>query len=61
MCLDIEYVLGVKISIFMRLCWGVLIPLILLSVFVYSMVTDENLEYGLDYVYPNSAYSEYFI
>lgn len=59
-CLDVEYVLGKKCGIFLRLCWGLLIPIILFTVFIYSMLTEDNLEYASNYVYPNSAYSEYF-
>lgn len=60
LCLDVEYALEKKCGIFLRLCWGLLIPIILFTVFIYSMVTEENLEFRRGYVYPNSAYSEYF-
>ncbi|XP_018580332.1 sodium-dependent nutrient amino acid transporter 1-like [Anoplophora glabripennis] len=44
-CLDIEYMLKRKPGIYWRICWCIVIPMALLVVFVYFVVTLEELTY----------------
>ncbi|XP_032525752.2 sodium-dependent nutrient amino acid transporter 1-like [Danaus plexippus] len=55
-CLDIEYMLGVKTSFFWRICWMVVTPLLMIFVFFYAIITTDKLVFGDDYEYPSSAY-----
>ncbi|KAJ8939840.1 hypothetical protein NQ314_010969 [Rhamnusium bicolor] len=44
-CLDIEYMLKKKPGAYWRICWCVVIPLILIIVFFYFLITLEELTY----------------
>ncbi|XP_053608028.1 sodium-dependent nutrient amino acid transporter 1-like [Plodia interpunctella] len=55
MCLDIEFMLGIKTSFYWRICWSIVTPAIMIFVFMYAMVTTQTLVFG-DYTYPSSAY-----
>ncbi|KAH9633371.1 hypothetical protein HF086_004085 [Spodoptera exigua] len=55
MCLDIEYMLGLKTSVYWRFCWGIVTPLMMMTVFFYALVTSDQLKFG-DYIYPDGAY-----
>uniref|UniRef100_A0A2A4JN91 Transporter n=2 Tax=Heliothis virescens TaxID=7102 RepID=A0A2A4JN91_HELVI len=56
MCLDIEYMLGLKSSFYWRMCWGIVTPLMMMVVFFYSLITTEELLFGGTYEYPQGAY-----
>ncbi|XP_041978591.1 uncharacterized protein LOC121732704 [Aricia agestis] len=56
LCLDIEYMLGIKISAFWRVCWAIVTPVLMCTVFFYSMITAERIVFGEDYEYPWGAY-----
>ncbi|CAK1547194.1 unnamed protein product [Leptosia nina] len=56
LCLDIEFMLGIKTSIYWRFCWGVITPAMMIVVFVYALVTVEALKFGGWYSYPVSAH-----
>lgn len=60
LCLDIEYMLGVKTSFYWRCCWGVIMPAMMITVFIYALATSETLKFGEDYYYPTAGYGEYF-
>ncbi|XP_065339355.1 sodium-dependent nutrient amino acid transporter 1-like isoform X2 [Cloeon dipterum] len=53
-CRDIEFMLGIKVSWYWRLCWGVISPIFLLAILLYSLVTMESFKYG-GKEYPASA------
>ncbi|KAJ2946050.1 hypothetical protein O0L34_g4969 [Tuta absoluta] len=55
-CLDIEFMLGIKTSFYWRVCWGLITPLMMITVCIYSLTTATPYRYGQDYVYPDSAY-----
>ncbi|XP_049699566.2 sodium-dependent nutrient amino acid transporter 1 isoform X2 [Helicoverpa armigera] len=57
MCLDIEYMLGLKSSIYWRVCWGIVTPIMMMVVFFYSLITTEELLFGGTYEYPQGAYN----
>ncbi|XP_076240345.1 sodium-dependent nutrient amino acid transporter 1 [Calliopsis andreniformis] len=52
---DVEYMLQRRPSVYWRLCWGVLTPLLLAVILVYTLVTLRPLTYS-GTSYPNSAY-----
>ncbi|KAH9633370.1 hypothetical protein HF086_004084 [Spodoptera exigua] len=56
LCLDIEYMLGIKTSFYWRCCWGVIMPAMMIVVFVYALATSETLKFGEDYYYPTAGY-----
>lgn len=58
MCLDIEFMLGIKNSFYWRICWGIITPLLMIAVFFYSFITTDRLMFGRTYEYPEIAYSE---
>lgn len=53
-CEDLEFMTGRRISIYWRICWGVITPGLLIIIFIYAMVNLKPLQYsGWDY--PDSA------
>ncbi|XP_026753316.2 sodium-dependent nutrient amino acid transporter 1-like [Galleria mellonella] len=56
LCIDIEFMLGIKTSFYWRICWAIVTPLMMIAVFMYAMVTSEALVFGDDYTYTKSAY-----
>ncbi|XP_013199760.1 sodium-dependent nutrient amino acid transporter 1 isoform X2 [Amyelois transitella] len=56
LCLDIEFMMGVKTSFYWRMCWGIITPGMMLVVFVYALISFESLTFGEDYVYPTAGY-----
>lgn len=57
-CLDMEYMLNVKVSAYWRICWAILTPVLLIIILVYSLATMETLTYG-HASYPSSAIGNY--
>ncbi|XP_075973528.1 sodium-dependent nutrient amino acid transporter 1-like [Anticarsia gemmatalis] len=55
LCLDIEFMLGIKTSMYWRLCWGLITPGMMITVFIYALLGFENVTVG-DYVFPTAAY-----
>ncbi|KAG6447150.1 hypothetical protein O3G_MSEX004792 [Manduca sexta] len=60
LCLDVEFMLGIKTSFYWRICWGIITPIMMVVVFVYALVTTDDLLFGGVYQYPQAAYSMYF-
>ncbi|CAH2261013.1 jg10791 [Pararge aegeria aegeria] len=56
LCLDIQYMLGFKTSFFWRVCWAIVTPLLMTTVFFYAMITSERILFGKTYEYPEEAY-----
>ncbi|XP_041978590.1 uncharacterized protein LOC121732702 [Aricia agestis] len=56
LCLDIEFMLGIKTSMYWRLCWGIITPAMMIIVFVYALISFEGLVFGGYYVYPTAGY-----
>lgn len=44
-CLDIEFMLKRKPGVYWRICWACIIPIVLLMVFIYFLITLEELTY----------------
>ncbi|KAI8423573.1 hypothetical protein MSG28_012664 [Choristoneura fumiferana] len=55
LCLDIEFMLGIKTSIYWRWCWGIITPLIMIVVFIYALVSSDQLKFE-DKLYPTAGY-----
>ncbi|XP_045772165.1 uncharacterized protein LOC123872079 [Maniola jurtina] len=56
LCLDIQYMLGFKTSFFWRVCWAIVTPVLMITVFFYAMITTERILFGNKYEYPEGAY-----
>ncbi|XP_077294962.1 sodium-dependent nutrient amino acid transporter 1-like [Arctopsyche grandis] len=55
-CNDIEFMLNMKVSIYWRLCWSVLTPLILIVILIYSLITVLSTAINYSGIpYPTSA------
>lgn len=61
MCLDIEFMLHKKTCFYWRICWSIITPLLMFSVFVYSLITNQQPKFGGTYTYPDFAYRKYFL
>ncbi|KAL0841252.1 hypothetical protein ABMA28_014978 [Loxostege sticticalis] len=55
-CLDIEFMLGIKTSFYWRCCWGFITPALMIVVFVYALASYEALLFGGYYTYPDAGY-----
>ncbi|XP_050306156.1 sodium-dependent nutrient amino acid transporter 1-like isoform X2 [Anthonomus grandis grandis] len=52
LCLDLEYMTGHKPGIYWRFCWGIIMPILLVVIFVYFVATLKPLTYGEHLLYP---------
>lgn len=59
LCVDIEYMLGIKTSFYWRFCWGLICPAMMTLVFIYALQGVTNLRFAEDYVYPPAGYGKY--
>ncbi|KAL5286669.1 hypothetical protein ACFFRR_007967 [Megaselia abdita] len=55
LCKDTEFMIGLKVGVYWRICWSIVTPLIMTAILVYTFVSYEPLTYK-DIVYPNWAY-----
>ncbi|XP_014476331.1 PREDICTED: sodium-dependent nutrient amino acid transporter 1-like [Dinoponera quadriceps] len=53
---DLEFMLDRKPSMYWRICWFIVTPLLLISIFIYTVATLSPLMYG-DRSLPNSAHA----
>ncbi|KAK0090513.1 hypothetical protein PV325_012567 [Microctonus aethiopoides] len=53
---DIEFMMKKRPSIYWRLCWAVITPLLLVTILVYTILTITPITYG-GISYPNSAHA----
>lgn len=52
-CLDLEFMIKKKVGIYWKICWGFLMPGLLIIIFVYFIITLKPLKYGIyDLEYP---------
>jgi solute carrier family 6 amino acid transporter-like protein 5/7/9/14 len=58
-CRDIEFMLGIKLGIYWKFCWGFFIPVGLTVILVYSFITSHELTHNGS-AFPPSAISELF-
>ena len=45
-CNDVEFMLNRKVTLYWRLCWGVVTPCLLIVIFVYNMISLQSPTYG---------------
>ncbi|KAJ8939841.1 hypothetical protein NQ314_010970 [Rhamnusium bicolor] len=50
-CLDLEFMTQKKVGIYWRICWGILMPVLLIVIFIYFIATLQPLTYGVDNLY----------
>lgn len=55
-CSDIEFMVGRKLSAYWRLCWGIITPVLMISILAYAIVTMKPETYQ-DKPFPTSAYA----
>ncbi|XP_075973531.1 sodium-dependent nutrient amino acid transporter 1-like [Anticarsia gemmatalis] len=55
LCQDIQFMLGINTSVFWRFCWGLITPIMMITVFIYALTDFGNVTVG-DYVFPTAAY-----
>ncbi|XP_020283025.1 sodium-dependent nutrient amino acid transporter 1-like isoform X2 [Pseudomyrmex gracilis] len=53
---DVEFMLDRKVSVYWRICWFVITPLILIAIFIYTVATLTPLTYG-GRSFPGSAHA----
>ncbi|XP_073945336.1 sodium-dependent nutrient amino acid transporter 1-like isoform X2 [Choristoneura fumiferana] len=54
-CLDIEFMLGIRTSMYWRWCWGLITPAMMLVVFIYALISFDTLLFGGE-PYPMAGY-----
>uniref|UniRef100_W8B974 Transporter n=1 Tax=Ceratitis capitata TaxID=7213 RepID=W8B974_CERCA len=55
LCRDIYFMLGIKTSIYYRVCWGIITPAFMAAVLAYTLVNYTPLQYN-GYTYQNGLY-----
>jgi solute carrier family 6 amino acid transporter-like protein 5/7/9/14 len=55
---DVEYMLQKRPSVYWRICWVIITPLLLAGILIYSVVNLKPLTYG-NIFYPFTAYGWY--
>lgn len=57
LCKDTEFMIGLKVGVYWRICWSIITPAIMTVILVYTFIAYEPLTYK-DIVYPDWAYSK---
>jgi solute carrier family 6 (neurotransmitter transporter, glycine) member 5/9 len=61
-CWDVEFMLKRKLSIFWRICWGIIMPVFLIAISIYLAIQFKNPTYGNLKSYPPIAlFSGWFL
>ncbi|TMW48594.1 hypothetical protein DOY81_006332 [Sarcophaga bullata] len=55
LCKDVHFMLGIKTSIYYRICWAVITPLLMAAILIYTLVQYEPLQYN-GYIYQDGVY-----
>lgn len=45
-CDDVEFMLDRRPSFYWKLCWGIITPVLMIVIFIYSIITMETLQYN---------------
>lgn len=64
-CKDIEFMTGRRTGLYWRICWGLVTPLLMVVILLYTFITYKPLTYK-EYEYPEAVIGlflirEYFI
>ncbi|CAH1984394.1 unnamed protein product [Acanthoscelides obtectus] len=51
-CIDIEFMTKKKVGIYWRVCWAILMPVLLILIYIYFIFTQKPLVYGDNKSYP---------
>lgn len=54
---DVEFMLSRRPSVYWRICWGIITPVLLTAILIYTIAIMKPLEYS-GIAYPDSAHSE---
>lgn len=57
LCRDVEFMIGIKTSLYYRICWAVVTPLLMLTILIYTLVLYEPLKYK-HYTYQSGVYGK---
>ncbi|CAH1100654.1 unnamed protein product [Psylliodes chrysocephalus] len=53
LCADLEFMTKKKVSIYWRVCWSIIVPVLLIVIFIYFLATLKPMTYGIyDLYYP---------
>ncbi|EDW74966.1 uncharacterized protein Dwil_GK15957 [Drosophila willistoni] len=55
LCRDVEFMLGIKTSLYYRICWAIVTPLMMITILIYMLALYEPLTYK-DYTYLPGIY-----
>ncbi|KAH8270760.1 hypothetical protein KR018_000208 [Drosophila ironensis] len=55
LCRDVEFMLGIKTSLYYRICWAIITPLMMFTILIYTLALYEPLKYK-DYTYQSGVY-----
>ncbi|XP_026470122.1 sodium-dependent nutrient amino acid transporter 1-like [Ctenocephalides felis] len=55
-CLDVEFMVGVRVGPYWRICWGFVTPVLMTIIFIYSLAVMKPLKYS-ELFYPDSYYA----
>lgn len=54
LCKDVEFMIGRNPGVYWRICWGIITPLLMLVILLYTFITYKPITYkGQDY--PDTA------
>lgn len=59
LCRDTEFMIGRNPGWYWRTCWGILTPLIMVFILLYTLISYKPLTYKGQY-YPSAAYGKHF-
>lgn len=45
LCRDIEFMMNIKTGLYWRICWGILTPILMITILIYTFVTYKPLTY----------------
>ncbi|XP_030768073.1 sodium-dependent nutrient amino acid transporter 1-like [Sitophilus oryzae] len=46
-CTDVEFMTGKKVNVYFRVCWGIIMPVLLIVIFIYFLYSLPTLTYGI--------------
>lgn len=59
LCRDVEFMLGIKSNWYWRISWGIIAPVLMITIFVYELITMVPIQYN-GYIYPDEFYGRVF-
>lgn len=59
LCRDTEFMIGRNPGWYWRTCWGILTPLMMVFILLYTLISYKPLTYKGEY-YPSTAYGKHY-